>query len=352
MNTATYASVLDRIASYLGEADGLTAEDQTLCAAKINLCVRLAWQHYFWPDLMLIEERTLRAEYSASENVAAPTATAAVERYFAGDGEYYQTLVAQSPAAQAPATYSGGTWTENSAYWAKCQASYSGDDWADATAYALADIVRNASNGRYYQCHTAHTSSGSLDTTKFGILTPFIRSLSYTQTGETVIGDIKAIYDAHPEYVLNAQRVGGGRGPDFRHRGSYAQVLGCANLLYVEFRRRPNVFSGAVRADDETYASGVTRYDEATGDYYTSNTSIAAGESPTLAPSKWDLVEFPEIFAEYVAQSVYAMLTNKEQELPENFNVQRTAGYPLLLQELDKLERQQGQTRQLNVVLR
>jgi len=51
-----------------------------------------------------------------------------------------------------------------------------------------------------------------------------------------------------------------------------------------------------------------------------------------------------------VAQSAYAMLTDREQETPENFAVENGAGWPLLAAELDRIERQQGQTRQLKVV--
>lgn len=350
MRTVTYLSVLERIASYLGNADGLSTEDKAIAAAKVNLCFRLGYDHYFHPDITLIEERKFRASYDAGANVAAPTATAAMERYFAGDGNYYQTLVAQSPATQAPATFSGGTWTENSAYWAKCQASYSGDYWADATVYAVGDTVRNVANQRFYQCHTAHTSSGSFDATKFGILTAFVRSLAFDQSGETAIGEVKAIWDCDPRYVMNAARVGGGRGPDYRRRSDYLQVLGTANVVFPEFRKPCPQFSGAPRDEAETYDAGEQLYDADTGDYWTAVESIAAGESPTTDPDKWERVEFPWYLAEYVAQSAYAMLTNAEQESPENFTVQMTAGYPLLLAEVDSIERQQGQTRQLNVV--
>jgi hypothetical protein len=345
----TYLSVLERIASYLGEADGLSTEDKALAESRINLCFRLGYEHYFHPDITAIEERTFRPLYDAAENVAAPTATAAVERYYPPTDSYYQTLVAQSPAAQAPATGSGGSYEENSAYWAACAASYSGDDHADATAYSVGTIVRNPANRRYYQCHTAHTSaSATLDATKFGILTPFVRSLDYAQAGETEIGECKFIWDADPRYGF-ARRMNLGRGPDFWTRQDYLQVLGTANVVYPEFRPPCPVFSGATRSDTATYSAGDQKYDSATGDYWIALESISAGQSPTTHPAKWERVVFPYYLAEYVAQSAYVLLTNREQEQPENFTVQMTAGYPLLLVELEKLERQQGQSRQMNV---
>lgn len=347
----TYLSVLNRIAAYLGEADGLGTDDKALAEAKVNLCFRLGYEYFFHPAVLEIEPRTFRPAYDATANVAAPTATAAVERYFPADGRYYQTLVAQTPAAQAPATLSGGGYVENSAYWAKSQASYSGSDHATATAYTVGTIVRNPVNARFYQCRTAHTSvSATLDPTKFGILTNFVRSLALAQTGESVIGEVKAIWDADPQSVPTAQRVGGGRGPDYRVRLDYLQVLGVATKVWIEVRPPCPTFSGSTRTDVATYASGDQLYDSATGDFWIANQAISAGESPTTQPTKWDRVVFPYYLAEYVAQSAYAMLTNHEQESPENFSVQLTAGYPLLAAELDNLERQQGQTRQLNVV--
>jgi hypothetical protein len=345
----TYLSVLNRIASYLGMADGLSTEDKALVESKINLFFRLGYEHFFHPAIVAIEERTFRPHYDAAENVAAPTATAAVERYFAPTDRYYQTLVAQSPAAQAPATGSAGSYVENSAYWAACQASYSGNDHATATVYSVGMIVRNPTNRRYYQCHTAHTSvSATLDATKFGILTPFVRSLDFAQAGQTEIGECQYIWDADPRFGV-ARRLNGGRGPDFWVRQDYLQVLGTANVVWPEFRPPCPTFSGATRSDTATYASGDQVYDAATGDYWIAQAAVSAAQSPTTHPEKWARVEFPWYLAEYVAQSAYAQLTNKEQEQPENFTVQFTAGYPLLLAELDSLQRQQGQSRQLNV---
>jgi hypothetical protein len=351
MRTVTYKSVMDRIAGYMGEADGLSAEDQTLAGLKTNFFVRLAWQYYWWPELGAIERRTFRPAWDAGTDYPAPTATAAVEVFlptvgvgpFVSDnGDYYQAL--QASTGEAPATLTGGAYVENSAFWAKCQSSYSADVWSERT-YAVGDQATNPDNGRAYQCIEAHTGSGAMDLTKFGILTTFVRSLDYEQTDETPLGDVRFIWDRNPETdPRTAERI------PFRLRSAHMQVLGLANVVWVEFRLRPSVFAGAFRTDAATYAATDTRYDTATGDYWTANAAVAAGQSPTTHPTLWDRVEFPEFMAEYVAQSVYAMLTDREQETPENFAVEDGAGWPLLAAELDRIERQQGQVRQLNVV--
>lgn len=339
MRTVTYQSILDRIASYLGESDGLSVEDAALANVKINFFVRLGWKHFCHPDITRIEKRTFRPTYSATENVVAGD-----ERYFPATQAYYVALVDQTPAVEAPATLTGGAYETNLAYWADATAQPDGEDWTAGTDYALGDTVRNLADGLIYQCHTAHTAGASFDDTKFAELPAFVRSLDPRAAGETEIGDVASIWDRDPTTNRAARRM------RFRLRQGIIQVLGTANVVWVEFRPPPPNFSGVVRSDTATYAAGVTRFDTATGDFWTSNTSIAAGESPTSAPAKWDKVEFPEYLAEYVAQSAYAMLTNREQETPENFTIQLAAGYPLLLAEIQTIERQQGQTRQLNVV--
>lgn len=339
MRTVTYQSLLDRLAGYLGEADGLNTEDAALANAKINFFARLGWEYFFHPDLTPIERRTFRPAYSAAENLVAGD-----ERYFIAANAYYVALRDQSPGTQAPATLSGGDYATNLAWWADAEPDPTGDDWATGVEFILGQTTRNPDDGLIYQCHTAHTAGASFDATKFGEVTAFVRSIAYEQTDETPLGDVRYIWDRNPEANRCATRLG------FRLRTDAVQVLGRVNVCWVEFRLRVPSWTGAVRSDTATYLSGVTVFDAETGDFWTSNAAIAAAESPTTTPAKWDKIEFPYFLSEFVAQSAYAMLTNREEQLPENFNVQMAAGFPLLAAEIQKIERQQGQTRQLNVV--
>ena len=339
MRTVTYQSLLDRIAAYMGESDGLDVEEAALANTKINFFARLGWKFFFHHDITPIEKRYFRPAYSASENLVAGD-----ERYYPASNLYYAALVDQTPAAQPPATLSGGDYATNLAYWADADPDPTGEDWVTTTAYALGDKVRKPADGLIYQCHTAHTAGGSFDDTKFGLLNAFVRSIDYTQAGQTAIGDVRYAWDHNPEANRAAQRL------RFRLRRDAIQMLGQVNVVWLEFRPPVPAWAGPVRSDSATYAAGVTVFDAASGDFWTSNTSIAAGESPATTPASWDQVEFPEYLAEYTAQSAYAMMTNREQETPENFTIQMSAGYPLLLAEILNVERQQGQTRQLNVV--
>lgn len=337
MRTVTYKSVVNQISGYFGEADGMSAEDKVLAGNLINTRYRGALEYFFWPELTLIEQRQFRPSWAVGTTYAASTATAAVERYYVPAQRYYQCLVAGT--GNLPAT--GAGFTENSAFWAECQGSYSGPDWATGSVLAVGNIVRNPDDNRFYQTITAHTAGGTIDLTKFGILTPFVRSLGYEQAGETAFGDIKKVWDQDPDANFNARPI------SFVLRGSYVLVRGCETVVWVEFRVRPNRFSGANWAAG-SFAVGDQVYYDTTGEYYRC-VATATSEAPTDA-TKWEKLDVPYIFAEYLAQSVYGAMVAKEDEMPEDFTVEQTAGFPLLLQEIQKIERQQGQTRQLNVI--
>lgn len=340
MRTVTYKSVMDRIAGYMGEADNLHSEDAALASAKINLFLRLGWQHYWWPETMAIEERTLRPKYNSATAYVVTN-----EVFFPADRQYYQAL--QPVTGQAPALLVNGGYVANAPYWAASAGSYAADDWVTGQAYVSTasgpSIVRNPDDGLIYQCIVDHTSGVSFDPTKFALLTAFVRSLDYEQTDETPIGLVRFIWDRNPEINRHAQPQ------KFHTRTGFIQVLGCQNILFPEFQLRVPEFTATIRDDALSYGAGVTLYDPATGDCWTTTEAVSPGESPTTTPSSWSKVEFPYVLAEYVAQSAYAMLTDREQETPENFSVQMSAGYPLLVQEIDNIERKQGQTRQLNV---
>lgn len=411
MRSTPYKQLISRLASYLQVADGISVEDATLSEPKINLFVRLAWEHYWWPDLMLVEKRTLRPAWAFGAY------TAGTEVYYTtGEcGEYYQALVTTSLtwavnngledgingsyvwnattsryelasgryiaysgtrwelfyASTATFYLDGATWMAipgdranfgntytvplppltngvlNSSQWALCQQSYSADVWAEGDVFVVGDQTINPADGEFYQCITAHTAGTTFDATKFGLLTPFVRSLAYEQTDETALGEIRFLWDRDPEIYREAQTI------PFRLRADYVQVLGTSNVFWVEFRQRPSTYTNTVIVSTATYTSGSQIYDPATGENWISTATATAGQTPTTNPEKWSKVPFPYYFLEYVAVSVSAALTNKENssaaQQPENFTVPLSAGAPFLMAEIDKIERQQGQTRQLNV---
>lgn len=311
--------------------------------------LQMAWEIHRWPEICPVEERQYRATYSAAENVTATT-----ERYHIGSGKYYQALVAQTPATQAPATYAAGGWTENSAYWAVCAASYAANDWITGTVYTVtngaATQVRDPLTGLFYQIHTAHTAGATLDTTKMGLLTAFNKYVAYAQTGETAIGELFTASQRDPRIFTQNTAYRFWNSQDGFQFGQESP-----NVLWLYFRQRRPVLKGEVFDATATYASGQQVYfvdSLGVGNFWTANDTTSAGEDPEDTPAKWDVVEIPYSFRGYLIESGYVdWLTGDDKETiqlrekHEGF----AAGYLEL--EADKLQRQQQQVRRLGVNL-
>lgn len=341
MRSVSYKSVIDKVSGYLGEAGGMSAEDAVLANRLFNTRIRGAWEYYWWPELMgPITQVTFRPYYDGSKAYSAPTATAAVEVFYPPANGYYQALQATQGNAPTLDDYA----TPNRPYWEASQGNYSAPYWAAGVSQQVGDIVQSGVNNRYYECIQAHTTSGTqLQAPYYGILTPFVRSLGYTLT-ETgaALGEIRYLWDRNPEAETNAKLVG------YRLQADYILVRGSVTSVWVEYRTRPNVYTGANYSSLTQYGAGDQVYDSSTGNYYLALTDNIG--QPVTNADQWQVVAVPYIFSEYLAQSIYAAMVEKEEQVPENFQIELTAGYPFLAAELQKIERQQGQTRQMRVI--
>lgn len=296
--TVTFQSILEGIAALFNDSpDSVNAGNASRWTRFINERVRTGQEFDYWPELTPCEERKYRLDYNSATSYAAPTATAASEVYFPATQAYYQALKAAS--GQAPATLTGTGWVLNSAYWAACTSSYSGADWAASTAYAVEAVVRNTSDGRFYACHTAHTSSSTFDATKFGILTPFEAYVALDQTGQTPIGEVLRV-------TRNDPRV------NRRFPGLLAHVLsdkgivpgpGAPVRVFVEFRRRVPRFTMTAWNSGTAYAVGDLVYSATTGECYE---AIQAGTNQvvTLA-AYWRKQDMPYVLKDYVIRGAF-----------------------------------------------
>ena len=256
----------------------------------LDIALAVGWESELWQSLALIEERYFRANW-----LAASTYNKTNEVYDAATQQYFQCLRDSVTGAGNSPTDSAGD--ERSAYWALCKGTYSGAAWLTATVYAVGDIKFYAPTNRYYQCHTAHTSSSTLvpDATggneRWGVLTPFLRSIDFSMSGQTLIGEVIDVLDADPR----ATEIYGGIKWDAQDDVLYLLDT-TAVRCWVQFRKRRPSLTGALYSATATYAVGDQIYFEASngvGNFYDCIVATTAGQSPTTTPASWDLVELP-----------------------------------------------------------
>jgi hypothetical protein len=322
--SCSFKSVRDLSLS-LGGADvgTLTSEQQDKFDSFINRQLRdWAWVGWWWPGTTFCEKRFYRAPYDGATTYAAPTATSASEVYFPPTQTYYQAL--RATTGNAPATLTAGTYVVNSAYWAVASGPYTGPDWLTATLYTPGLIVRDPADGLFKMCYLAHTSGGSLDPTKFGILTVFDPYVANAQSWETnTIGEFLGLYLDNPEtedrprrirYLVDSKGAHVLSTP-YTHR--WMGMLSCdylvPNRVYVRFRLPKPNFRGGVFDAGATYAAATsdTIYFEGTtqdleGDYWKCIVNTTAGQSPETTPASWQRVLFPAWLKSCVASKACA----------------------------------------------
>lgn len=336
----SYQDVIDRAEGlFHGTRGDLSEMDDRVMNTHFNVWAQQLWEAYFWPEWTIAEQRQFRASWAIGTTYGAPTAAVAVEIYHVRSGKYFQSLRAGN-LGNAPADSNG---IENSAWWAECQAGYSGDDWITGRAYVATSgspsIVRNPDDDRYYQCHTAHTAGATFDSTKFGVLTPFRRSIDYDQTGETPIGAVREVYDRDPTiHFESANQI------DFRLRDKI-YVAGSQARVWVELRERPPEWAGDDWSAATTYAVGDQVFSAPHGDFYR---SLQAGNTNHAVTDAiyWERIDVPHVLRDAVAHAICAELLNTDEK-PEAAAVARSKSTRLAEVEFEKISRQQKQARQL-----
>jgi hypothetical protein len=234
-------------------------------------------------------------------------------------------------------------------YWAVGESRYAANDWAAAAAYVVGNQVYQPLDGRFYQCLAAHTNQQPPNATYWGVLTPFERNIdldpgatSNQGASATRIGEVKGVWNDDPWVVEDA----GPQSFDLTYDGLV--VRGSEPVVWVEFRLRPNDFTGSVWASG-SFVIGDQVYYTTTGEYY-----VCIQPATTQAPTDtayWTKLDFPYVLKDAVAQAAYADLL-KVTGKTSKWNEELREAHRLLQREFDKIERLQGQTRSLNVQMR
>jgi hypothetical protein len=305
----------------------------------LDLALGEAWNSEWWQFLMRGEYRYFRALW-----LAASTYNKTNEVYDAATQQYFQCLRNSVTGSSQSPTDSNGD--ERSDYWALCKTSYSGANWSSGVSYAVGDIRFYPVDGNHYQCHTAHTSSGTLtpDATggneRWGVLTPFERYVDYLQAGQTEIGNVMDVKDANPRPSwqwdsLNKQTL-----------NDRVYVLDNVTRVWLDFRLRRPKLTGTFFDTATTYTVNAQVYFTPTGglgNFYKCVTATSAGESPSSAPAKWSVVEIPQAFEGFLIYSAYAKLLTADEQYEERARALALAeGYLML--ESDRQYRQTGET--------
>src|SRR5262249_46626985 len=143
----------------------------------------------------------------------------------------------------------------------------------------------------------------------------------------TFIAEVKKCWDRDPDALNNACQI------PFHVRDSFLLVRGVQSKIWIEFRLQPPVFTNVPWVSGTAYTPGAVVYYDTTGECYV-NTAATNSAAPTTA-ANWRKVDFPYIFAEYTAESVYAAMVGKEEESQADFAIEQTAGWPYLQAELE-----------------
>lgn len=305
----------------------------------LDLMLGEAWNSEWWQFLMRFEWRYFRALW-----LSTATYNQTDEVYDAASQKYYQCLRDSVTGAGNSPTDSAGD--ERSAYWAECKTSYQGNDWASGTAYSVGDIIYYTKDDTFYQCHTAHTSSGTLvpDATssneRWGPLTSFERYVDYLQADKTEIGDVLQATSADPRITTTYDKY---TGETIRDR---YYVRDAGRRVFLTFRVRRPRLTGEVFSTSATYSVGDQVYFAATGtpgNFYECITATSAGESPASAAAKWSVIEIPEQFQGALTWGLYAKALVADERADEARAAASTAeGYLML--ETDRKYRQAGET--------
>lgn len=360
MRSARFPALVAGVARLAGLGESPNAESKAKIAEFLTTRAGQAYTWDFWPEWTLCEQRTYRDVYASGTAYAAPSATAAVEVYFPASEKYYQTL--RATTGNAPAILTGGVWVVNADYWAECQVSYSGDDWMANLAIAEGTTLRNPDDDRYYACFTTHTSGGSFDGSKFGILTPFERYVAYDQFGQTPIEEVKSVHWFNPRLGNRRPaempfrmtdrgvepRNGAVSGPD----GWYwpwtngGGVFGAGFIppkIWIQFLRPPPEFSSVSIDPEGNYFDGdVVANDGEGGDGECYKALVDDPGSDLTSASKWEKQLCPKILATFSKRAAAADMLRPDAQ-HEAARAEDSPAFELLLQAHDKVFASQGQ---------
>ncbi len=156
-------------------------------------------------------------------------------------------------------------------------------------------------------------------------------------TGQTEIGEVFGVYDANPLLSAGANEVSWVLTAD----GIQLTGSDLTSSVWVYYKKRMPAFEGEAYAGGTTYAEDDQVYYSTTGKFYRAILATT-GNAPT-STDYWEELEIPYSLIEYVVRSSFADALTAEG-FDEKANRQRGNAEGWLLQEIEKVSRQQKQS--------
>ena len=306
MNSVPYSYILEAACIFAGQDySTLQTIDADKMRRSLSQWLGHIWTIADWPELRRYEQRNYRLAYDASTVYASGD-----QVWWNLTGKYYQKIKA-SAAGNAPTDSNGNL---NYAHWAEAKGTYGLTEWSSATAYTAGQQFYYKQNGKNYHCHTAAVA-GTLptDTNYFGELLEFLTYVDYAQSGETAFTEVLRVTDNDPRLTTRLREY------PFTLNDLGCEVINGPSQPWLTLRLPNPRLYGAVYSSTATYTGGQVYYattpnGSTTGDFYNWLTANA-GESPESAPTKWEKVEIPVKFENYLAHKAAADWLRADQQL-------------------------------------
>jgi len=182
-------------------------------------------------------------------------------------------------------------------------------------------------------------------------------TIPWEQTGESVIESVFEVYQSFPASALNPRRQGylltqngiqliSGAWSTYVNGVNQSSVYGVlpCNPVFLFYRKYPATFTGADFSASDTYLVGEQVYftdSSGNGNYYKCVVATSAGESPSTAASKWEVIPLYTVFFQYCIYRSYADWLISDGQLDKADRASRMAEQKLA-DSIEVQERQMG----------
>lgn len=162
------------------------------------------------------------------------------------------------------------------------------------------------------------------------------------QAGQTEIAEVFMVRDLNPKAREDSVEV------SWWLSENGIQLETSLTSVWIFYRKHAPRLTGNLysKATGTNYAIGDQAYDNSKGNFYTALEAITGDgttdNSPNAEPSKWSLVEIPDVLRHYLIRGAYADYLRHNEQMDQSHPAERDA-QAALAHEVSMLESIQGQ---------